>query len=87
MDADERCSLGLADALQVFFNDDQKTSKYTGLMVRRRIEFLGRHIKYGGLYPTYHCRLYKKDFGRCEDRAYDQHFVVDGSAWILFQQI
>jgi len=79
IDADERCSPGLADALRDFFADDSRTSEFSGLLVRRKIKFLGRHIKYGGLYPTYHCRLYKKLLGRCEDRAYDQHFVVEGS--------
>lgn len=79
VDADERCSPGLADALQDFFADDSRTTEFSGLLVRRKIIFLGRHIKYGGIYPTYHCRLYKKLLGRCEDRAYDQHFVVEGS--------
>lgn len=79
IDADERCSPGLVDALQNFFADESRTAEYSGLLVRRKIEFLGRHMKYGGIYPTYHCRLYKKQSGRCEDRAYDQHFVVEGS--------
>lgn len=83
MDADERCTSRLAKALQVYFADKDRTSAIAGLMVRRRIEFLGRHIKHGGLYPTYHCRMYKKQLGKCEDRAYDQHFVVEGSLDIV----
>ncbi|MDD1778122.1 MAG: hypothetical protein LUQ65_08115 [Candidatus Helarchaeota archaeon] len=39
---------------------------------------MGRHIKHGGIYPTYHCRVFRRDRGYCEDREYDQHFVVDG---------
>jgi len=78
IDADERCSPGLANALRDFFASDSRTTDFSGLLVRRKIKFLGRHIKYGGLYPTYHCRLYRKLLGRCEDRAYDQHFVVEG---------
>jgi hypothetical protein len=62
----------------VFFSDSAKVKDTAGFLVSRRIEFLGRHIKHGGLYPTFHCRIFQADVGRCEDRAYDQHFVVDG---------
>lgn len=52
-------------------------------MVRRKIIFFGRSITHGGLYPTYHCRLFRKQCGRCEDREYDQHFVVDGRTSLI----
>ena len=78
VDADERVSSELVNALAVFFGDRDKLRDTGGLLVRRRIEFLGRHIKHGGLYPTYHCRIFKVDLGRCENRAYDQHFIVNG---------
>jgi hypothetical protein len=35
-------------------------------------------MKHGGHYPVYHAILFKKDFGHCEDKLYDQHFVVNG---------
>ena len=49
-----------------------------GFLLRRRTVFMGRWIKHGGHYPSYHARLYRKDSGHCEERLYDQHFVVDG---------
>jgi hypothetical protein len=39
---------------------------------------MGRWIRHGGHYPSYHLRLFRRHKGRCEDRLYDQHFVVNG---------
>ena len=40
--------------------------------------FMGRWIRHGGHYPSYHLRLFRAGSGRCEDRLYDQHFIVEG---------
>jgi len=42
----------------------------------RRMQFLGRPIRHGGLCPTRHMRLFRSGMGRCEMRKYDQHFYV-----------
>jgi glycosyltransferase involved in cell wall biosynthesis len=78
IDADERVSPELATAVKHLFANGLATSQTAGLLVRRRIEFMGQRMRFGGLYPTYHCRIFRKDRGRCELRKYDQHFVVDG---------
>ncbi len=78
IDADERVSPGLVTGLREFLINNTSAEQIAGLLVRRRIEFMGRHIKHGGIYPTYHCRIFRKQLGRCEDREYDQHFLVDG---------
>jgi glycosyltransferase involved in cell wall biosynthesis len=49
-----------------------------GFLLRKRTIFLGRWIKHGGHYPAYHLRLFRKHLGSCEDRLYDQHFLVHG---------
>jgi glycosyltransferase involved in cell wall biosynthesis len=49
-----------------------------GFLLRKRTFFMGRWIRHGGHYPSYHLRLFRKDKGRCEERLYDQHFVVTG---------
>ena len=77
IDADERVSPQLEKKLRAFFAGDEYT-EVQGVLVRRRVEFLGRPIVHGGIYPTYHCRLFRKGVGYCEDRDYDQHFKVDG---------
>ncbi|WHZ21598.1 MAG: hypothetical protein OJF47_000710 [Nitrospira sp.] len=78
VDADERISPAMATELKKFFAASAANRHVNGLVIRRQIVFGGRHIKYGGIYPTYICRIFKKQCGRCEDREYDQHFLVDG---------
>ena len=78
IDADERVSPELALGIVNYFREGAKKGEISGILVRRRIEFLGKHIRHGGIYPTYHCRFFKKSLGRCEEREYDQHFIVEG---------
>lgn len=78
IDADERVSVVLAQEVIKLFDAGLADGPTVGLLVPRRIEFMGHQIKGGGLYPTYHCRIFRRGQGRCESREYDQHFVVDG---------
>src|SRR5579872_7439757 len=77
LDADERVSAELADSIDGLFatGSDRDLS---GATFSRRTIFMGRWIKHGGHYPAYHVRLFRRDSGRCEERLYDQHFLVDG---------
>lgn len=54
-----------------------------GFLINRRAIFMGRWIKHGGIYPTYHLRLFRRCKGRCEEREYDQHFKVEGTVATL----
>jgi glycosyltransferase involved in cell wall biosynthesis len=84
IDADERVSPELADRLRELFTETSHgTHNHSGFMVRRKIIFLGKPIIHGGLYPTYHCRIFRKQSGRCEDREYDQHFLVEGRTSLI----
>lgn len=76
VDADERLSDELRQEIPAAVRD--APDDVDGYMVARRTVFLGRWIKHGGLYPTYHLRLMRRGAGRCEDRRYDQHFMVEG---------
>lgn len=75
LDAGESVTIELAEELRKIFS---KNINKDGFLVSRRQVFMGRWIKYGGLYPTYHLRIFKKSLGRCENRLYDQHFYVKG---------
>lgn len=76
IDADERLTPELresiADALA------RPPNEVNGYLLRRRTVFLGKWIRHGGHYPSYHARLYRIGKGRCEDRLYDQHYIVEG---------
>jgi glycosyltransferase involved in cell wall biosynthesis len=77
MDADHRMTPELASEInQVLTKPIEKNTK--GFLISRRTIFLGQWMKHGGHYPVYHAILFKKDFGHCEDKLYDQHFVVNG---------
>lgn len=72
LDADERLTPELCqEILQLGEEDD-----VTGYYLPRRMHFLGRPIRHGGLCPTQHMRLFRSGMGRCEMRKYDQHFYV-----------
>lgn len=50
-----------------------------GLFVRRRIHFLGRRIRWGGIDPVWQLRLFRNGSGRSEMRWMDEHIEVNGS--------
>ena len=77
LDADEQVSDELAQSMKAAFQGD--VSSIDGFLINRRALFLGRWIRHGGVYPTYHHRLYRVNRGFCEDREYDQHFAVKGN--------
>lgn len=84
IDADERVSPELVDRLrELFAETSDSTQAYAGFLVRRKIIFFGKPIIHGGLYPTYHCRIFRRQSGRCEDREYDQHFLVEGRTSLI----
>ena len=79
LDADEQLSPPLICAI----NDIQSLGfppDMNGYFLPRLVRFLGRDLTHGGLYPTWHMRLFRRQFGRCEARLYDQHFLVEGRA-------
>jgi len=77
LDADHRVTDQLRDELiDLFSNNIDDGIK--GFLVSRRTIFLNKWIKHGGHYPAYHSILFRKNYGHCENKLYDQHFVVDG---------
>jgi len=53
---------------------------HTGYFLPRYVKFLGRVLRHGGMSPTWHLRLFRTGVGRCEDRMYDQHFLLTSGA-------
>ena len=52
-----------------------------GIIVNRRIYFLGRWIKHGGLYPMKVLRIFRRNKAFCEQKMMDEHIVlVEGEA-------
>ena len=47
-----------------------------GVILRRRVYFLGRWLKHGGKYPELLLRVFRRGHGRSEMRQMDEHLVV-----------
>jgi glycosyltransferase involved in cell wall biosynthesis len=75
LDADERLT---PDLVQEINDSVRAGTPASGFLLRKRTIFLGKWIRHGGHYPSYHLRLFRRGSGRCEERLYDQHFLVDG---------
>lgn len=54
------------------------SSSVSGVTLRRRIIFMGKWIKWGGIYPRRMLRIWRTGQGRCESRWMDEHMVVCG---------
>jgi glycosyltransferase involved in cell wall biosynthesis len=81
LDADERLTFELVSEINGVLGNS--TNQTDGYLLRKRTIFMGRWIRHGGHYPSYHLRLFRKGRGRCEARRYDQHFVADGAVECL----
>jgi glycosyltransferase involved in cell wall biosynthesis len=49
-----------------------------GFYIKRRLVWMGRWIR-RGYYPTWILRLFRYGKGRCEDRAINEHLIVEGA--------
>ncbi|MEM6698089.1 MAG: glycosyltransferase family 2 protein [Bacteroidota bacterium] len=81
LDAGERATPEFVSWVNENFDPENQT--IDGYLVARRAIFMGRWVKYGGYHPIYHLRLFKTHKGRCEDKAYDQHFISEGKLEIV----
>src|SRR6202451_2984948 len=51
---------------------------FVGISIPRKNEFLGRWIRHGGFWPDPKLRLFRRGFGRVEDRAVHETVKVGG---------
>jgi hypothetical protein len=76
LDADERLTPAMRDEIGALVAADD--AAFDAYMLRKQTWFMGRWLRHGGQYPSWHLRLARTGRIRCEDRLYDQHYVVDG---------
>ena len=72
LDSDEKLDTQLIQAICAL----PEQSEHSGYFLPRYLRFLGRELRHGGMSPTWHLRLFRTGSGRCEDRKYDQHFLL-----------
>lgn len=77
LDADE---VVLPDLARFLAEDlDTVGDDIDGIEIRRRIYFLGRWIRHGGIYPNYMVRIFRTGRVRCEMTLMDEHMLVEGA--------
>jgi hypothetical protein len=72
LDADEWMDSQLVAAILALPEEPE----HDGYFIPRYLRFLGRVLRHGGMSPTWHLRLFRTGVGRCENREYDQHFLL-----------
>ncbi len=80
VDADERVTDSLRMEIEATVRVDGPED---GFFIARRNYFCGQWIRYGGWYPDYSLRLFRREKGRFEERAVHEKVVVQGSAGYL----
>jgi glycosyltransferase involved in cell wall biosynthesis len=77
LDADEYVTQELAREIEKNLN--KLSSEIDGVYVSRRMKFLRRKIRWGGVFPIRIIRLFRHGRGHCENRWMDEHIQVDGN--------
>lgn len=76
IDADEYLTPALA--AEILQNMANLASDVDGVNVPRRMTFMGRLIRHGGVFPVKVLRLFRHGAGCCENRWMDEHIKVTG---------
>lgn len=83
IDADEELMDNLVNEI------DQKLpiieKKVNGVVLRRRVYFMGRWIKHGGRYPELLLRIFRTGKAMCEQKMMDEHIILFEGETIEFK--
>lgn len=77
IDADERLTEESARELEMLCNQNEDTD-VNGIILRFEVQFMGRKLRHGGIYPFRKLLVFKYGFGHIEDRNMDEHIVLSG---------
>jgi len=76
IDADEVFDAGSLRDIREWLN--RQEPEVSGVEVDRRIHFMGKEIRHGGVAPSWQLRVWRNGMGVCENRWMDEHIVVTG---------
>lgn len=80
LDTDERVTATLRAEICAVL---QSVPPHAGYRIPRVNHMLGRELRYGGYYPDYQIRLFRRDQARYELREVHAHVLLDGSCGTL----
>jgi glycosyltransferase involved in cell wall biosynthesis len=81
LDADEVLSDNFVSEVTRFVHAQPEA--VAGIFVRRRIWFMGKPMRFGGVYPRHTLRLWRPHQARCENRILDEYMFVRGATATL----
>lgn len=81
LDADEYLTEQLQTSVRRFLLNPP--DNVDGALFARRMAFMGRRIKYGGIFPGLMLRLFRYGHGEIENRWMDEHIKVQGKTVVL----
>lgn len=74
VDADEEFTKELCD--EISYKLDLLKENVNGVILRRRVYFMGRWLKHGGKYPELLLRIFKYGHGMSEMKMMDEHLII-----------
>jgi glycosyltransferase involved in cell wall biosynthesis len=84
LDADQRVTPPLQQSIAAAIAQDAVAPEVDGFFVNRRQIFRGRWIRYGGYYPKYLLKLFRRDRVALDPgELVDHHFIVPGATRLL----
>lgn len=83
MDADEEIMEPLANEINEKLSDIKEP--VNGIILRRRVYFMGRWIKHGGRYPELLLRIFRTGKAMCEQKLMDEHLILSEGETVEFK--
>ena len=83
MDADEELMEELAD--EIGSKLDTIKEPVNGIIVHRRLIFMGKWIKHGGRYPELLLRIFRTGKAMCEQKIMDEHMILSEGTTVEFK--
>lgn len=83
MDADEEIMEDLVEEIEKKL--PMLESPINGVILRRRVYFMGRWIKHGGRYPELLLRIFRTGTATCEMKIMDEHMVLEEGSTVEFE--
>ena len=83
MDADEELTEELAQEIEEKLGGLKLP--VNGVIVRRRLIFMGRWIRPGGRYPELLLRIFRTGKAMCEQKIMDEHMILTEGVTVTFQ--
>lgn len=83
LDADEVVTKELLSEIEEKI-EIHKNDNVNGFLMKYKLIFMGKYLKHGGCYPFVKVTVWKKDYGRFEERDFGEHVVLNEGVFETF---